>query len=560
MTVKPPSPDRPHDGDTRRAFPVALGLAVITLLPAILHPWIRTRADSWFHAAVIAEIERAGVPPQDPYFAGLDLQYMWFFHALLAAIRKVLAVDPFVLMTIVNGVALVVLVMASANLAAWLARRTGDEPRRAATTAAVVVPLGLGVLFWLFLPIRALQALAGRSGGADRLAEAFRWRPLDIGTVRAFLSDFGSVPFFLNKFLVGTAYGLALAAFVVYLGAVARYAERPRLGPLLVAVPALFLALMFHPVVGFTTVAVSGLTGVVMLALGPRRGGLPFRAVLAWGAAVVVALGAALPYLVAVTSGKPGGQLVPIHFDWVNVAGLLIGCAFVLIAAAGPARRLWADATPAGRLVVAWIAATLAFASVIRLPGPNTTDKFTYLLYLPVAILAAVALSRAWRGAAGVLAALALLGPANLLAYASYFGEPDYSGRPAEVVEAYDWLRTNTPRDAVVLDSRDRCDVLVSVPRRQYWGRQAYAEQWGYDEAEMARRRTLRDRLVGPAGIADADGAPIDLAPLVALGAPVYVIVRAEDVGAAAFAGWGDAHPDFDLVKDSAGVRLYRMR
>ncbi|TPW09793.1 MAG: hypothetical protein FD129_2088, partial [bacterium] len=238
---------------------MSLLVVAAALLPAITRPWIRLRADSWFHAAVVFEIERGGIPPQDPYFAGLPLQYMWFFHWIMAGIRKVVAVTPFDLMVIVNGLALMTLIMASADLAAWLARRQGESPGRAATLAAVVVPLGLGVLFWLVMPIRALRALGGQHGGMSELVELFRLTPLDIPTARAFLSDFGSVPFFLNKFMVGTAYGLALTGLVIYLGALVRFIERPRLTPLLVAAPALFLSLMFHPVVGLTMVAVSGL-------------------------------------------------------------------------------------------------------------------------------------------------------------------------------------------------------------------------------------------------------------------------------------------------------------
>ena len=102
-------------------------------------------------------------------------------------------------------------------------------------------------------------------------------------------------------------------------------------------------------------------------------------------------------------------------------------------------------------------------------------------------------------------------------------------------------------------------DVLVSVPRRQYWGREAYAEQWGYDAAEMNRRRALRDRLVGPEATTTADETSPDLAPLRAMGAPVYLIVRAEDVGAGPFASWGEAHPAFREVHASAGIRLFRL-
>jgi len=558
-TVKPTPPDRPGHEFLRGPFLVSLLLAAATLLPALLRPWIRVRADSWFHTAVVYEIERGGIPPQDPYFAGLPLQYMWFFHWIMAGVRQVVSIAPFDLMVIVNGLTLVALTMASADLAAWLARRQGVVASRAATLAAVVVPLGLGVLFWLFLPIRALRALAGVSGGMSELVQLFRLTPLDIPTARAFLSDFGSVPFFLNKFMVGTAYGMALTGFVVYLGALVRFMERPRLATLLVAAPALFLTLMFHPVVGFTTVAVSGLTGMAMLITGSARGGLAIRPLAAWGLAAAAALAGAGPYLIGVTRGKPGVQMVPIHLDWVNVVGLLIGCAFVLVAAFQPGRRLWREARPWGRFLVTWILATFVFASIVRLPGPNTTDKFTYLLYLPLAILASVGLASAWRGPRGVLMAVLLLAPANLIGYASYFCDPDRGGRPKEVNESYDWLRANTPADAIILDSQDRCDVLVSVPRRQYWGREAYAEQWGYDLAEMDRRRSIRNHLLGPPGVAAATFDPSNLEPLIRLGSPIYLIVREEDVGAAAYGGWARAHPSFERAFDRSGIAIYHL-
>lgn len=558
ITVKSTSPDRSGQAFFRGPLFVSLLLAAAALLPALLRPWIRLRADSWFHAAVVYEIERGGIPPQDPYFAGLPLQYMWFFHGLLAGVRRVVPISPFDLMVIVNGLALVALIMASANLAGWLARRQGEDAGRAETMAAVVVPLGLGVLFWLFLPIRALKALVGTTGGMSELVQLFRLTPLDIPTARAFLSDFGSVPFFLNKFMVGTAYGLALAGFVIYLGALVRFVERPRLAPLLVAAPALFLTLMFHPVVGFTTVAVSGLTGMAMLITGQMRGGLALRPVAGWGMAVLVALALAGPYLLSVTRGKPGSQMVPIHLDWVNMVGLLIGCAFVLVAAFPVGRRLWREARPCGRFLVTWILATFVFASIVRLPGPNTTDKFTYLLYLPLAILASVGLARAFRGPRRVVIAVLLLLPANLIGYASYFTDPDLGSRRPEVNEAYDWLRANTLRDAILLDSEDRCDLLVSVPRRQYWGRESYAEQWGYDPAEMNRRRSIRDHLLGPPGVATAtlDGSLLE--PLRQLGSPIYLIVRAEDVGDTAFDTWSSTHPLFSRVFDRAGIAIYQ--
>jgi hypothetical protein len=570
---------KPRPFGVRAALVPALAIAAVALLPALLRPWIRVRADSWFHAAVVAEIEAFGVPPQDPYFAGLPLQYMWAFHALLAGVRRLVPLSPFDLMAAVNAVALVATLLAAAALARRLGQvvddgpgaepgapiesppsparlAAGDDPTadRAARWSLVLVPFALGALFWALLPIRALRAAAGSSSGGDELARLFRLAPLDIPTTRAFLSDFGSIPFFLNKYLVGTAYGLALAAFLVYLVAIVRYAGRPGLRALLVAGAALTTTLFLHPVVGLTTTAVSGLVGLSLLALGPRRGGLPFGKLLGWGLAVATALAVAGPYLVAVTGRTSGAPLAPIHFDWVNLVGLLLGCALVLLLALEPARSLWRGATAPGRLMVLWCVATLLFAAVVRLPGPNTTDKFTYLLYLPLAALASVGAARRLRGArAAWLLVLALL-PVNLIGWAGYWFDPDDRVRSPDIVAAYDWLARETPRDALVLDSNDRCDVVASVPRRQFWGREAYAEQWGYDPGEMNRRRAARDAVYAPG--------PLDvaaLAPLEALPASLYILVRQGDLGKVTFGGWGKRFRGRAVeVFARPGIRIYR--
>ena len=68
--------------------------------------WWRAREDSWFHAAVADKLARDGLPLADPYFAGLRLQYMYFYHVLVASCASLAHVDYFHAMILLNAVAL----------------------------------------------------------------------------------------------------------------------------------------------------------------------------------------------------------------------------------------------------------------------------------------------------------------------------------------------------------------------------------------------------------------------------------------------------------------------
>lgn len=546
---EPRSPEA--DDALRTAAWIGIALVVLVLLPAYARPWIRERADSWFHAAVVTEIGRTGLPPQDPYFAGFRLQYMWFYHMILFALERSTGLSTFLLMPVVNALALWSLCVLSADLVLALGRNG-----RAARWAALLVPLSLTALFWLFLPIRALRALTGATQGGDALSESFRLSPLNVPVTRDFLSDFGSSPFFLNKYLTGTAYGLALAFLFLYLASVLRFAARPARTPLVTAGLSVFAMLLLHPVVGLTAVAVSGMTGIVLAILGRRRGGLTLGETIAWGGAALVGALAAFPYLREVTRGKPQEQLVPFQFDpWVTI-GIAIGCAFVLLAGIPALVRLWRTGRTPERLFVAWTVATVLFAAVIRLPGPNTTDKFTWLVYLPLAVAAALWAGEKWRGARGALLALLLLLPVNVIGYAGYWGEADGRELSPASMALYSWIAENTPPEAVIVENRERVGVLVHGPRRLYWGREAYADQWGYDPARMAIRRATVAALYDP-------GARLDeaaVADLRTLAVPVFVVVRAEDFTSSDDFHTLDRYPGlFGLVYDTTEARIYRL-
>jgi hypothetical protein len=214
-------------------------------------------------------------------------------------------------------------------------------------------------------------------------------------------------------------------------------------------------------------------------------------------------------------------------------------------------------------LALAFMAAALA----IRLPGPNTADKMPFVFY----ILPAVAAGWGWaswvsrgRPRLRLAISLAALLPVNLLYVAWYAFSPADPPPDIEAMRLRAWLRENAPPSAVVLDSGDRDEVVVWVPRRQYWGRESYARQWGYDPREMDERRRVRDVLLSRprAAAFEVERAVIALDAFARnLEAPVFVIWRPADHG-----GAGDAEsvlfrrPDrFRLVWYGDDAAVYRF-
>ena len=70
----------------RAMLAVAVVAGVLVFALPLTSEWWRVREDSWFHAAVLQHIVHHGVPPCDPYFTPLRLQYMYYYHVILSGV------------------------------------------------------------------------------------------------------------------------------------------------------------------------------------------------------------------------------------------------------------------------------------------------------------------------------------------------------------------------------------------------------------------------------------------------------------------------------------------
>ena len=441
----------------RRLLLWLLLLAVLVLLPHALRPWVRMRSDAVFHTAVSLEIAARGVPPGDPYFAGLPLNYIWFYHALLAVWSEAAGVAAWDLGGLLNAFWFV-----SLGGAVYALSRRAGRPGREAFFAALFVPMGLDALFYLGFAVKLLRAFTGETAGAEELRRLFSLRPFTLEQTWFFTSLSGSPPAFLNKYLVMTALGGAVAA-LAWLGEGLVAWARDRRGPVRrfawVAATA-FALWMWHPGVAGAATLGTALAGVLLLI---RPGPVPRRLV-SWGAAAF-ACGSALaaPLLMHSVARAEG----PFPIGWSPAwPGILIGSTAALLLGLPALLRL--PAMRGARVFQALAAGMMIGALWTVLPPPNTGDKMSLVFYLFPAVAAGWTLARWWRalrrrgrGALAWILLLALCLPINGLYLAAYLFEKGPEPLSKDERDLYGWLAERAPGEAVVLDSQERADVLV---------------------------------------------------------------------------------------------------
>ncbi|HEX5131840.1 MAG TPA: hypothetical protein VFX92_05065 [Candidatus Krumholzibacteria bacterium] len=520
-------------GRVRDLLPLAGLVVVASFLTGFLpmtSEWWRIRSDAWFHGAVVAQIRTFGVPPDDPYFVGMPLQYMWFYHALVLEIADALRMDPFRVMAIANIQAVAGLALAAYSLAGVFRERVVHR-----VTAAATLLFCFNGAFWILLPVKLVKAMMGDVRGGEEIARTFSLVPFNYGTACSFMNIYFNQEFFLDKFMVATAFGFALAFMTAGWFAAAHFLARRERSSLWVLAIALVGMLGFHSLVGF--VMLVGIFGGIILALLTGRG-LPGQRPRDAFVVLAVSLLCFLlmtPYLYQVMHMKEHEQVVPISFSVAKTAGIFISSALVLVLAW---RQRWftTERTTAGRVFAFGALCVTLFCLSIKLPGPNTYDKLGYFVFLPLSIIGGFTiadsiLARTGRRRVAAAAVWTLLFalPVNGLAFAACFRTPTETVVTAPEARLSAWVREYTARDALFIDQADRVFLVVTGPRRYLFGSWPYAQQWGYPRLEMARRLHTLNVLY--------QNGPLDAVALEELSSrreALYVVVRPQDVIAGA--------------------------
>jgi len=517
---------------TRRTAPATAGsgrgpwiaagawTALIALLLAF-NPVLLPRADGWFHAAVTLQVAGRGLPPEDPFFAGLRLLYFWGAHAWgalwLAIAPRVPVWAPLAALPLAAAVACPLAVSA-------LAERLGAS-RREQTFATGLLVAGLAPFAWLLIPGRIL--IGGVQGGAEveQLLERGLWPTLaamDLGTLHA------SVLFFADKFLIATPFATGLALALLSASLLLTVIETPGVRAALTLGAIEAAALWMHAVIGAAIFVLAAGAWVAVLARS-RGGETSRRPLLLIPASLLLAGLLLLPYLVAITAGKRQA------IGW-GLSAAALRTWLIVGAAVVPAGLIWmiraARGSRAASVTAAMAIALTLVALLAGLPLGNQSKLFSILFAL-LAAPAAIGWSRFAAGlgtpARRTLIAVLAVGliPTQL---AGLWGAATERGqfhlawdRPSSAAErdGMAWAAMHTPADAVFVDGSGGLDFTVLAGRSAAWGGEEWAGNWGYPDAALAvRRRTA-------ATLGRGQEPPADVARMLAdLRRPVIVVAR----------------------------------
>jgi hypothetical protein len=420
--------------------PVSLALACLPVAAILCKEDVRVFSWHGFqHTGIVYRILAGDIPPTNPFFAGEPSHYPWAYPAVVAALVRVLDVPPptvYALMNVVMLVATVFLLHRAAVLAGM------DRAERL-----------LGVVL----------AVYGVS--------AFSRGPLWLGLKAATGANIITRMLPIEKFTQIGSNATGILCFALFLASVLRIVERReggRSGAWFGLFAATLGAAFLYPISWFPLVASCSVCGFLLLVTDSKAN---WRTTAAFAAVLVTATLVAVPYLLEMQSGiaETGFQGLTPARDRLDKV-VTVASYLALVGAAGwvfrgELVRLARENTRAVLMLAASAATCLTLYTALHLQG-YAEYKFLLTATLPLGLLAGppiAALHRRMPAAALGVVWLALIPAAShgaelLLGRFGSTGQTRADGalmRQTDRARAAldDWIRSDTPADAVFVDS-----------------------------------------------------------------------------------------------------------
>jgi hypothetical protein len=564
------------------AWLIALTLATACIWPAVVSNRVRASVHGMLHASILMSAVEHGVPPENPFFADRPLRYYWMFHVGAAATGALGDVDPTIAFAIGNGAALLAFALLLARLGADAFRS-----KRAAALSVVFGFLGLN-------PLGGFEFLTKQPGHEPiaELTDLARGRDPILYIQALAVDDEDRITATFTKFMNVSSFPQALALLVASWILVVALSRKARASTFALLATCVAGGLALSPITGASAGLASGIAAGLVFLRRARDATLRRRPLLIAGA-LVLGLAVALP-LILLSAGN-SENAIGVGPTATKVVRTLLNLGPLALLALPALLWLRRALTPAPEdrdaLAQLWLNALLLMGlGVVLHFAVNSEYKLIRMASPLLGVLAAGAVAllfmrlRRIAFASVVVLLVAPFVPTNAIAWNAYRwharADLPFTGVDGRIVldpgahpiaTAYEWLRTKTPPDAIVLAHPLNVDHAHPDRNRAHFAgmlhgdeipvlahRPVFADNVYYMtdyEPDLPARHQLIGNLYAGRALSQSD---IEL--LSELRRPVYFLVRAEDPdpGRAVFAA--KASRGFKQVYADAWATIFEFR
>jgi hypothetical protein len=530
-----------QDGIPRTIVLISLLLCGMVGIFYLLNPFLLARSDAFVHAPMVGEIIDHGIPPAEPRLPNAPIRYPWFYHLFAASFVKLTGLTIFRALGLSNVMNALVFPYLIVRITAAFTRK-----RIHLSSTPLFAIAGLGSASWILWPVGLLRVLGGDVRGREEISRILSEIDLNSFRVVYFLTPHWMlITNVVDKLLVITPFTYAINLFLLsFLLVLSRDFQKK--APFKAAFTIAFFMLgtfLIHVVTGIVLIVAAAGGGMLMLAerLLRRREGLPHFQTLVVPAVALLAGVIGLPYFRSLTGGEGERILIGnyLHFGFRNLITILapfVGLAFIVRPLL---KYLVRDAGLELKVLSTWLIALLIINFCIKLPGENEAkfiSLFFMLLIVPVSIVLIDWLcssSGGRRMSALVWIAVLFLLPPLVTARGFFLEKPDTDARRIacmpgnDRMRLYDWIRTNTASNSVVIESNSVNYTPLYGHRHAFLPLPYTHEVLGYSGETINRSSAIHQEIFSQQPLSAAS-----IQYLRNLGYDIYILVWAEDLQA----------------------------
>lgn len=507
----------------------------------VLNPYLLARSDTFVHAPMVGEIIDHGIPPAEPRLPNAPIRYPWLYHLFAASFVKLTGLSIFRALGLFNVMNALVFPYLIARITAHFTRK-----RIHISLTPIYAIAGLASASWILWPVGLLRALEGEVRGREEIARILSEIDLNNYRVIYFLTPHWMLMTnAIDKLMTITPFTYAINLFLLsFLLVLSRDFQKK--APFKAAFTiAFFIAgtFLIHVVTGIVLIIAAAGGGMFMLVerLLRRREGLPHFQTLVIPALALLAGIIGLPYFRSLTGGGGEGILFGnyLHFGFRNLITILaplVGLAFII----KPLLKYLLHGEGLELKVLStWLISLFGINLLIKLPGENEAkfiSLFFMLLVIPVSIVLIdwIASARGFRRIGGLVwISILFLVPTLLTARGFLLNKPESDAlRTAympgnERMRLYNWIRTNTASNSVVIESNSVNYTPLYGHRHAFLPLPYTHEVLGYSGEKIDHYSAIHQEIFSQQPLSAAS-----MQSLRNLGYDIYILIWAEDLQA----------------------------